>query len=52
MNGVIDDANGGTITGPSAVGKYKLVLQIQVKGKDGMEWINKTLIEFEILAAE
>lgn len=45
-------AEDGTVTGPSAVGSYVLVLQVAVVLKDGNTyWENKTLCEFTISEA-
>lgn len=42
----------GTVTGPSAVGQYQLVFQIQEKGEDGPIWVDKAVLhEFAITAA-
>lgn len=42
----------GTVTGPSEVGQYKLVIQFKEKGADGAEWVDKAVLnEFEIYNA-
>ena len=44
--------NDGTVTGPSAVGQYQLVFQIQEKGDDGPIWVEKAVLHtFEITEA-
>lgn len=49
MYGDIQDDN---VVGPKDVGQYKLLIQIQEKGKDGLEWVDKaTLHQFEIRSA-
>ena len=42
----------GTVTGPSAVGQYRLVIQFLEKSDKGNEWIDKAILnEFEICSA-
>ncbi|MGN0784012.1 MAG: InlB B-repeat-containing protein [Christensenellales bacterium] len=41
----------GNVTGPSAIGSYRLVFQTQQKGENGMEWVEKAVLHsFEITA--
>ena len=39
----------GDVTGPSAIGSYRLVFQTLQKGENGMEWAEKAVLHcFEI----
>ena len=41
----------GNVTGPSAIGSYRLVFQTLQKGENGMEWVEKAVLHsFEITA--
>ena len=51
MTGSVNQED-GTVTGPSAVGQYKLVIQFLEKGEKGNEWVDKAVLnQFEIHSA-
>ena len=51
MTGIVNQED-GTVTGPSAVGQYKLVIQFLEKGEKGNEWTDKAVLtQFQISVA-
>ena len=51
MTGSVNQED-GTVTGPSTVGQYKLVIQFLEKGDNGNEWVDKAVLnQFEIRSA-